>query len=1200
MSTAISALRPPAKTPGSGSPALLLQRKCACGSASGVRGECEECHSKRLLGKPLQAKLRIGAASDEYEQEADRVAEHVMRMRDSSTNMQPMPLSSKPLVQRRVSSAASSSATVPTIVHEVLSSAGQPLGAAQRAYFEPRFGHDFSQVRIHAGDQAARSAQAVRAHAYTAGNHIVVAEGARLDGALLAHELAHVVQQEQAPAVSRLQRAPSSEQQEQGVDVGSEAAPRGMQFTELARRYPAFARELAAFSQRFWDLFELTRGPLMLSGILDAEYFIPARKQYLDALNAVRRREAYLRDNSRYLPRDIYNWMQDVATVLGAVAPLMRMAEPEVSDDATETQAIAQVRQQLPQLRATLARLEQAGIIQLEKQKQQAERQAARDRAEQAAAHYQTPEGRRDIAVAYLADYVRKHWSRDLDQASADVHAIALGRYLIHEQQFDGQAIQSVLEALFAADRELYDRAMFGGRLLVYLLAEGITGLQLQRLLSGSEEGAEGEQQYHISGAGLYAGFELTWLDLMQRRPISAPQFSFPTPRDFVAFELGFDYGVVAGFGGALQDAFWDAVASLNPMSYVELYRLLTKQLEDARWRFQVGQGMAHSLHAYLQDVADDSVYETGKKFGSVAGFVLAQLLLTWIGAKVATLATSLLRATKWGKPLVEFAEKVADALPWNEPRVVQDDLPTTGAAQRELPGGLADESVDIETSVARSSHRESAELTAREKLQEAAWVDQHPEVVSGAPPHRQADLGEHSIVEEGLSKCVRHSTEGFSVPCPVSWTITRTTAPQLDPLWSEAHGPILDVPRNFVPMRRRPRMQATLPRADVLHNPVAEAALADLGHADVELAPQMRVGNLPSPNGEVPTLMNPDQLASGNTTPNTLLEPTGHYPFTPAPEQTLNVGATSRLHRRNPARTYPDQAREMVEEALRSTGRLRPRELGPDAPGANQHAIYFFYDQHGQLLKVGQTLDLHDRIYTNLTSALRDGPQIPSQVRFAVEGLNDAEADALEWAFGTHFNLAHEVPPVPQDAQAWAMRFVQRLDRDQSQLRRLRRVEIPLGDDFQAKADWLYNQASSLGALFRRHRLPANGPTASRYALYVYYDRSGRPLRVGITTDVVDRTATHISSTTRISRPFHELEPPDPTVIAEGVHLQIVSTDLNSVQALYLEQALGRRLEVIGRFKVPVSEAWENWAESVVDAFIARGGIPIWPGAAP
>lgn len=93
---------------------------------------------------------------------------------------------------------------VPSIVHEVLSSSGQPLDAQTRTFMEPRFSHDFSQVRIHTDERAVQSAQAVDALAYTVGQDVVFGAGqyapaSTIGKRLLAHELTHVVQQASGP-----------------------------------------------------------------------------------------------------------------------------------------------------------------------------------------------------------------------------------------------------------------------------------------------------------------------------------------------------------------------------------------------------------------------------------------------------------------------------------------------------------------------------------------------------------------------------------------------------------------------------------------------------------------------------------------------------------------------------------------------------------------------------------------------------------------------------------------------------------------------------------------------------------------------------------------------------------------------------------------------------------------------------------------
>lgn len=191
---------------------------------------------------PLQRKLAIGATSDPLEAEADRVANQVMGM--SAPSPQLNVSGAAPAVRRKCSCEGSGNecpecrkkkeeklqrkaqsplqqqspapVEAPPIVHQVLRSPGQQLDAATRAFFEPRFGADFSHVRVHTDERAADSARGVAALAYTVGSQIAFdsghyaphSEGGRR---LLAHELAHVVQQtgESGVATSPLvRRAP--------------------------------------------------------------------------------------------------------------------------------------------------------------------------------------------------------------------------------------------------------------------------------------------------------------------------------------------------------------------------------------------------------------------------------------------------------------------------------------------------------------------------------------------------------------------------------------------------------------------------------------------------------------------------------------------------------------------------------------------------------------------------------------------------------------------------------------------------------------------------------------------------------------------------------------------------------------------------------------------------------------------------------
>lgn len=171
----------------------------------------------------IQRKLAIGEPSDRYEQEADRTAERVMRLPEAALQRKCACGGTCPhceeeharLQPKRESGSAASQAEAPPLVHEVLRSPGRPLDAATRAFMEPRFGRDFSQVRIHSGAAAEQSAADVNAMAYTVRNNIVFARGRFApetgDGQrLLAHELVHVLQQSGAGSAipgPRLQRA---------------------------------------------------------------------------------------------------------------------------------------------------------------------------------------------------------------------------------------------------------------------------------------------------------------------------------------------------------------------------------------------------------------------------------------------------------------------------------------------------------------------------------------------------------------------------------------------------------------------------------------------------------------------------------------------------------------------------------------------------------------------------------------------------------------------------------------------------------------------------------------------------------------------------------------------------------------------------------------------------------------------------------
>ncbi len=172
-----------------------------------------------------QAKLTVGAPDDAFEKEADQVADHVMRMPEPGVQRMCSECEEE-RVQRMCTEceeelhAKEEPGRTPSVPEgfeprfAAIKGGGQPLPASERAFFEPRFGHDFSNVRLHSGPAANDLARSVQARAFTLGNSIVLGtgEGGQSGRELLAHELTHVVQQGGGSGpVSRIQRFVSCE-----------------------------------------------------------------------------------------------------------------------------------------------------------------------------------------------------------------------------------------------------------------------------------------------------------------------------------------------------------------------------------------------------------------------------------------------------------------------------------------------------------------------------------------------------------------------------------------------------------------------------------------------------------------------------------------------------------------------------------------------------------------------------------------------------------------------------------------------------------------------------------------------------------------------------------------------------------------------------------------------------------------------------
>ena len=184
----------------------------------------------------LQPKLKVSQPNDVHEQEADRIAEQVMKasspfdaaaqivpakdegvdrkcaaceMKEEKDEEKQLNISRKP--SPLTASKFKASDEITAEISNARSSSSSQLDADTKEFMESSFGHDFGNVRIHSGEMAAKSARSINALAYTVGGHIIFGQGQyqpnMLDGRrLLAHELAHVTQQGEWNEENRISR----------------------------------------------------------------------------------------------------------------------------------------------------------------------------------------------------------------------------------------------------------------------------------------------------------------------------------------------------------------------------------------------------------------------------------------------------------------------------------------------------------------------------------------------------------------------------------------------------------------------------------------------------------------------------------------------------------------------------------------------------------------------------------------------------------------------------------------------------------------------------------------------------------------------------------------------------------------------------------------------------------------------------------
>lgn len=211
----------------------------------------QHTYGNRYIQRVIQAKLKVGQPGDVYEQEADRVAEQVMRMPELQVQRRADEGEEEELSQTK-GNPVQTSEVEPDVEEGItaLRGRGQALSESDKAFFKPRFGQDFSDVRIHSNPEASKMARALNAKAVTTGRDIVFGSGQYRLGTtagrrLLAHELAHVVQQAGGSAqTQRDVNAPNDMYEQEAEKLARQYTHQGQLVTDTLRKASISGRQV--------------------------------------------------------------------------------------------------------------------------------------------------------------------------------------------------------------------------------------------------------------------------------------------------------------------------------------------------------------------------------------------------------------------------------------------------------------------------------------------------------------------------------------------------------------------------------------------------------------------------------------------------------------------------------------------------------------------------------------------------------------------------------------------------------------------------------------------------------------------------------------------------------------------------------------------------------------------------------------------
>jgi hypothetical protein len=656
--------------------------KCGCAQrTAALAGPCSDCRRKRLVG--VQAQLALGTSGDRYEREADHIADRIARggrvTHSRERNLTPL------------QAHAVRGVPVPAeTIEAALAAPGQALDRPTRAFYESRLAHDFSNVRVHAGPAAAAAAKSLDARAFTLGRHVFFAEGQYRPDApqgrrLLAHELAHVVQQSAPGAVGATPAWPAPVQRQSWLD--------SLQ-----------SRAASLVPDSVWSVLDVDPAAAMapspadaialLKRLRDAPVLGPMLMRALTTSEGV---EDLLGLDARTLDR--------IFAVLADPEPHLESLRAQLQPLVARVPAYAAAEAE-----ARLGWLREHG------------EPFARVMDAMASQLAQLPAQWWPLAVEILrSQFMLWDWSAE-SAALTDATAKRAAGEFDNDYEYWLHVAQTLADGL--------DRIL--GAVGMAAVVVGLAG-------GGTLGGAAG-----ATGAGLVGG------------AVTLGTGAAPSAALGGTGGGGAGSGVGGGLGGLVYEL-------LGGVSLVGSVGTEVGLLGDAVKDLSLEEQGAKREQADYEQIAASLIG---------LGMMVAFAVLGSIGVRIARktkgalLGAARKAASRIEAPAVpEGAIDVAASLPAVK-RSASHDLTEAHVAEaaRASP-------VEIESSVARSSQLESDRLAPEQIAKEVAYVDRHPELVEGEPPHRRAEVGEHEIVEQPGGGCARHSAPpAVAVACPVSF----------------------------------------------------------------------------------------------------------------------------------------------------------------------------------------------------------------------------------------------------------------------------------------------------------------------------------------------------------------------------------------------------------------------------------------------